>query len=167
MLQGIAYCCNCPSKNSFAGMYNPQYDYHDHILTCATAVTAISDVRPLNVNFGSCLGTYAGPVYPNVVLGGYDCENIEGEGSVCNYANATAVIITLPIDNHVDETLNGPAEAWEEVFLNFMASYQSPIFTMAYSAERSTSVCCFVFFIRACVTLYRRMSLPSREMHQS
>ena len=145
--QNQTYCCDCPPRSSFYGQNFPSYDYHDHILTCTSAVTAISDVRPNNVDFGSCLGTYAGPIFPNVVLGGYDCQSDPTGATICNYQNATAIIITLPIVNHVDETLNGPAEAWEKAFLDYMANYSSPIFTMAYSAERSTSV-----RARACVS---------------
>jgi Niemann-Pick C1 protein len=107
---------------------------------CANAVTALNDERS-NINLGSCLGTYGGPIFPNVVLGGYDCETDSTGDQTCNYMNASALIITLPIDNHVDESLNGKAEAWESVFLEFMANLNSPTFDIAYSAERSISVC--------------------------
>jgi Niemann-Pick C1 protein len=100
----------------------------------------VSDVRPGLIDLGSCLGTYGGPIFPNVVLGGYDCVSIGSGQTSCNYMNATAMILTIPIDNHVRAELNGPAEAWEKVFLDFMGNYSSPIFTVAYSAERSTSV---------------------------
>jgi hypothetical protein len=134
-------CCTCPPKFTSWGAA-PSWDYRDHIMYCADAVTALNDERS-NRNLGSCLGTYGGPLFPNVVLGGYDCET-DGNTQTCHYMNATALIITLPIDNHVDESLNGPAEAWETVFLDFMAGLENSSFTYAYSAERSISVCALV-----------------------
>eukprot|EP00042_Codosiga_hollandica_P056108 m.801614 g.801614 ORF g.801614 m.801614 type:complete len:1472 (+) comp59272_c0_seq61:311-4726(+) len=130
-------CCTCPPKYSFFGSL-PSWDYRDHMMYCASAVTALNDPRS-GVNLGSCLGTYGGPIYPNVALGGYDCEQNNETGTpICNYMNATAIILTLPLVNHVDEDLNGPAEAWEKVFLDFMDNLNST-FDIAYSAERSIS----------------------------
>lgn len=58
----------------------------------------------------SCLGEYGGPVFPYVALGGVGDEN---------YANATALIITFMVQNHLNEEDNLDAIEWEKRFVFF------------------------------------------------
>lgn len=55
----------------------------------------------------SCLGTYGGPIFPWVALGGFDGNT---------YLNATAAVITFSVNNIFDDPLKlGRALAWEKV----------------------------------------------------
>ena len=59
----------------------------------------------------SCLGEYGGPVFPYVALGGVVDDN---------YANASALIITLMVQNHLNEEDNLDAMEWEKKFVLFV-----------------------------------------------
>ncbi|XP_015905178.1 NPC intracellular cholesterol transporter 1 [Parasteatoda tepidariorum] len=76
----------------------------------------------------SCLGEYGGPVFPYVALGGV------GDG---NYANASALILTFMVRNHVDNADNAPAIAWEQKFIEFMKNFSDPDIEFAFTSERS------------------------------
>ena len=123
--------------------FNIVSDYLDHIKTCtdnAFIVDSAGDFLHL-----SCLGDYGGPSLPNVVLGGYTFDN---------HTQAQALVITFVVSNHVDESKNAMAEAWEEAFLERVASFDRGLtvnytdsknvihtvdttLNIAYSAERS------------------------------
>uniref|UniRef100_A0A8C3YDN5 NPC intracellular cholesterol transporter 1 n=1 Tax=Catagonus wagneri TaxID=51154 RepID=A0A8C3YDN5_9CETA len=76
-----------------------------------------------------CLGTFGGPVFPWLVLGGYDDEN---------YNNATALVITFPVSNYYNDTEKlQRAQAWESEFINFVKNYKNPNLTISFMAERS------------------------------
>lgn len=65
--------------------------------------TAVDDATKLHI---SCLGKFGGPIFPWVALGGYDGKN---------YLNATAAVITFPVNNvYGNKTGLGPALAWEK-----------------------------------------------------
>lgn len=100
-------------------------DHFDHFLHCAQAPASVSDTTKLNM---SCLADYGAPAFPWVVLGGYDGMN---------YQNATAFVITFVVNNHLDETKNKKAEAWEAEFIKFMKNYTNTNMTIAFSSERS------------------------------
>ena len=81
----------------------------------------------------NCFGSYGGPAFPYVVLGGFD---------KAEYNNATSLIITILINNHVEEKDNLKAMAWEQMFLNFMDDYISKlpkdsVAKISYYSERS------------------------------
>ncbi|XP_072296982.1 NPC intracellular cholesterol transporter 1 [Eucyclogobius newberryi] len=101
-------------------------DYHSHFLFCVGAPASLNDTTMLH---DPCLGTYGGPVFPWLALGGYDGTN---------YNNATALVITFPLNNYKDDTEHkGKAMAWEKEFINFMKNYSHPNLTVSFSAERS------------------------------
>uniref|UniRef100_A0A3Q2Z477 Niemann-Pick disease, type C1 n=1 Tax=Hippocampus comes TaxID=109280 RepID=A0A3Q2Z477_HIPCM len=76
-----------------------------------------------------CLGTFGGPVFPWLALGGYDSTN---------YNNASALVITFPIHNSRNDTDRlGQAQAWEKEFIRFMKDFHNPNLTIAFSSERS------------------------------
>ena len=52
-----------------------------------------------------------------------------------NYQNATAFVITFVVNNHLDETKNKKAEAWEAEFIKFMKNYTNTNMTIAFSSE--------------------------------
>eukprot|EP00252_Welwitschia_mirabilis_P020709 TRINITY_DN5121_c0_g1_i1.p1 TRINITY_DN5121_c0_g1~~TRINITY_DN5121_c0_g1_i1.p1 ORF type:complete len:1312 (-),score=235.79 TRINITY_DN5121_c0_g1_i1:193-4128(-) len=82
-----------------------------------------------------CLSAYKAPVNPNTILGGYTGNN---------YSQATAFVITYPVNNAVDENGDqiGKAIAWEDSFIHLAKAELTPMaarynFTIAYSAENS------------------------------
>ncbi|XP_036374709.1 NPC intracellular cholesterol transporter 1 [Megalops cyprinoides] len=101
-------------------------DYHSHFLYCVSAPASLNDTGPLH---DPCLGTFGGPIFPWLVLGGYDDTN---------YNNATALVITFPVNNYLNDTEKlGKALAWEREFIRFIKNYSNPNLTIAFSAERS------------------------------
>lgn len=58
----------------------------------------------------SCLGEYGGPVFPYVALGGIVDDN---------YANASALIITLMVQNYLNDEDNENATEWEKKYVSY------------------------------------------------
>nr|AAB63372.1 NPC1 [Mus musculus] len=101
-------------------------DYHTHFLYCVRAPASLNDTSLLH---GPCLGTFGGPVFPWLVLGGYDDQN---------YNNATALVITFPVNNYYNDTERlQRAWAWEKEFISFVKNYKNPNLTISFTAERS------------------------------
>ncbi|UJR31470.1 hypothetical protein I4U23_018959 [Adineta vaga] len=113
------------------------FDYSTHFISCSQAPTTTNDSLGL-----SCFGDFGGTINPFMVLGNY---------SDTAYANATALVITIVIENSNDPEKVQLAEAWEKVFLDYMKNFtetqkslraagywnQTANFTVYYSAERS------------------------------
>jgi hypothetical protein len=83
-------------QNSKENLYKRQgddfftyFDYATHFLACSQAPTTTKD-NPLGL---SCFGDFGGTINPFMVLGNYSDET---------YANATAIIITIVIENSND-----------------------------------------------------------------
>ena len=114
-----------------------------------------------------CLGAFGGPVDPNVALGGFISEysqrlmhhtltplptpphppplttedNATGE---FDYDSATALIITMPMHNHINATMNKMAATWEAAFIKFLKSYKGQYINISFSSEvRRTFVACY------------------------
>ncbi|KAF3858124.1 hypothetical protein F7725_011325 [Dissostichus mawsoni] len=101
-------------------------DFHSHFLYCVSAPASLNDTTLLH---DPCLGTYGGPIFPWLALGGYD---------ETNYNNATALVITFPLNNYLNDTVRlGKARAWEKEFIDLMKNFKNPNLTIAFSAERS------------------------------
>ncbi|XP_036272695.1 NPC intracellular cholesterol transporter 1 isoform X1 [Pipistrellus kuhlii] len=101
-------------------------DYHTHLLYCVRAPASLNDTSLLH---DPCLGTFGGPVFPWLVLGGYDGQN---------YNNATALVMTFPVNNYYNDTEKlERAQAWEREFINFVKNYKNPNLTISFVAERS------------------------------
>ncbi|EHH58808.1 Niemann-Pick C1 protein [Macaca fascicularis] len=55
-----------------------------------------------------------------------------------NYNNATALVITFPVNNYYNDTEKlQRAQAWEKEFINLVRNYKNPNLTISFSAERS------------------------------
>ena len=52
-----------------------------------------------------------------------------------NYQNATAFVITYVVNNHLEESENAKAEAWEAEFIRFMKEYKNENMTISFSSE--------------------------------
>ncbi|KAM6989564.1 NPC intracellular cholesterol transporter 1 [Tautogolabrus adspersus] len=101
-------------------------DFHSHFLYCVSAPASLNDTTLLH---DPCLGTYGGPVFPWLALGGYD---------ETNYNNATALVITFPLKNYLNDSVKmSKSLAWEKEFISFMKNFSNPNMTIAFSAERS------------------------------
>ncbi|XP_071766955.2 NPC intracellular cholesterol transporter 1 isoform X1 [Centroberyx gerrardi] len=101
-------------------------DFHSHFLYCVSSPASLNDTTLLH---DPCMGTFGGPVFPWLALGGYDDTN---------YNNATALVITFPVNNYLNDTVKlGKALAWEKEFIRFMKSYNNPNLTIAFNSERS------------------------------
>ncbi|CAF1029966.1 unnamed protein product [Rotaria sordida] len=114
------------------------FDYATHFMACSQAPTLTRD-NPLGL---SCFGDFGGTINPFMILGNY---------TDATYANATAIVITIVIENSNDPEKIQLAEAWEKVFLDYMKNFtetqkllresgnwnETVNFTVYYSAERS------------------------------
>ncbi|XP_013397957.1 Niemann-Pick C1 protein isoform X2 [Lingula anatina] len=102
-------------------------DYFDHLLSCARGPTNPTDTALTKL---PCLAEFGGPVLPWVALGGFEGDN---------YEDATALVVTFIVNNHVKDSDQKNATLWEQVYLDFMKEYvkKERDFTVAYSAERS------------------------------
>ncbi|XP_037131610.1 NPC intracellular cholesterol transporter 1 isoform X1 [Syngnathus acus] len=101
-------------------------DFHSHFLYCVSAPASLNDTTLLH---DPCLGTFGGPIFPWLALGAFDSTN---------YNNASALVITFPINNYLDDTDRlGKALAWEKEFIRFMKEFHNPNLTVAFNAERS------------------------------
>jgi Niemann-Pick C1 protein len=103
-------------------------DYLTHFETCVAAPTNVNDSFSL-----SCLGEFGGSVMPFVGLGGYPSPKANRH----EYGNATALLITYIINNHLDPSQNLKAMAWEKKVVEFLKNYSNPNMTISFSTERS------------------------------
>ncbi|XP_036411674.1 NPC intracellular cholesterol transporter 1 [Colossoma macropomum] len=112
--------------HKFADEFFTYADYHTHFMYCVSSPVALDDMGHFH---DPCMGTFGGPVFPWLVLGGY-------EGTA--YNNATALVITLPVNNYLNDTDKlGKALAWEKEFISFMKNYSNPNLAISFSSERS------------------------------
>ncbi|XP_064480279.1 NPC intracellular cholesterol transporter 1-like [Ornithodoros turicata] len=101
------------------------YTYLDHIYYCFH-----DELSPSDGHFNKipCLGSYGGPNYPYVALGGFSNDS---------YKDATALVITILANNHVDPSLLGPAIAWERKFIDTLKNYSHPNVSISFLSENS------------------------------
>ncbi|EFA84746.1 Niemann-Pick C type protein [Heterostelium album PN500] len=120
----------------------------------------------------TCMDAIGVPVMPNVVLGGWNTDNLQ------NTFNSTAFVTTFLLNNLADnQTVN---EAWEQVWLNEVKRINSNTsypFSIAYSSERSVQdelaregaadiptiiISYSVMFVYISIALGRYYPIPSR-----
>ncbi|KAE9413943.1 hypothetical protein Angca_006885 [Angiostrongylus cantonensis] len=99
-------------------------NYLNHIYDCIQ--------NPYNIETStnmSCLGTFGGPIYPELVFGVvYFLSKI---------TDSTAVIITIPLSGKSSNLKK--AMAWEQAFINLMMDYKHDDIQVSFMAERSIS----------------------------
>ncbi|KAI8028562.1 NPC intracellular cholesterol transporter 1 [Camellia lanceoleosa] len=83
----------------------------------------------------TCMSAFKAPLDPSTVLGGFSGNN---------YSEASAFVVTYPVNNAVDETgnENGMAVAWEKAFIQLVKDellpmVQSSNLTLSFSSESS------------------------------
>ncbi|XP_074656980.1 NPC intracellular cholesterol transporter 1-like [Tubulanus polymorphus] len=105
-------------------------DYIKHFDSCVQGPTVTSDPDLHQ----SCLGTYGGPVFPWVALGGFKGKN---------YKDATALVITFSVNNSIDATsdLYKMAMLWEAEYVRFVEEYKNDKknekLVISFTSERS------------------------------
>ncbi|WCJ40010.1 NPC intracellular cholesterol transporter 1 [Euphorbia peplus] len=81
----------------------------------------------------TCLSAFEAPLEPSTALGGF---------SGSDYTEASAFVITYPVNNAIGEAENGKAVAWEKAFIQLIEEelvpmVQSRNLTLSYSSESS------------------------------
>ncbi|XP_012067168.1 NPC intracellular cholesterol transporter 1 isoform X2 [Jatropha curcas] len=81
----------------------------------------------------TCLSAFEAPLDPSTSLGGFSGNN---------YTEASAFVVTYPVNNAIDEVGNGKAVAWEKAFIQLVEEellpmVQSSNLTLSYSSESS------------------------------
>ncbi|XP_072956194.1 uncharacterized protein [Typha angustifolia] len=83
----------------------------------------------------TCLSAFQAPVDPSTTLGGF---------SGSNYSEASAFVVTYPVNNKVDKTgeENGKAVSWEKAFIRLVKEELVPMaqkqnLTLSFSSESS------------------------------
>ncbi|XP_068212553.1 NPC intracellular cholesterol transporter 1-like [Palaemon carinicauda] len=107
-------------------------NYIDHLASCYR-----NPLQPLEPSLSiPCLGEYGGPVFPYTALGGFLNET-QVLGKNPAYKNATALVITLVVNNYYNKSMVEKAMAWEKELITFMKNYSHPLMDIAYTSERS------------------------------
>ncbi|CAK7329084.1 unnamed protein product [Dovyalis caffra] len=81
----------------------------------------------------TCMSAFKAPLDPSTALGGFSGNN---------YSEASAFVVTYPVNNAIDEAGNGKAVAWEKAFIRLvedelLSMVQSSNLTLSYSSESS------------------------------
>ncbi|XP_076671119.1 Niemann-Pick type C-1a isoform X2 [Andrena cerasifolii] len=103
-------------------------NYLDHFRVCSQ-----------NAYNPECLAPYGGPVEPAVAVGGFLSPGQDLHSP--SYEKATAIILTILVNNYHDKSKLHPAMEWEKSYVEFMQNWtstQKPAFMdVAFTSERS------------------------------
>ena len=102
---------------------NHKHTYLDHIAKCIDLPLEQGKDDPFNM---SCAGRYGGPILPNVALADFKNDD---------YFAAKSVVITIMLNNHINNEDNIEALEWEKKFLDFMHNYSNPMMKVVYYSE--------------------------------
>ncbi|XP_065352858.1 NPC intracellular cholesterol transporter 1 isoform X2 [Cloeon dipterum] len=100
-------------------------NYLDYLIACSQ--------NPYDPN---CLAKYGGPIEPAIALGGFETP----ENAPPKYETAQALIITLLINNHYDQSKLEPAKKWEGKLIEYMQNWTATApkyIDVAFTTERS------------------------------
>ncbi|XP_022654029.1 Niemann-Pick C1 protein-like [Varroa destructor] len=100
--------------------------YLEHIIDCVSSATITRDFD--NVLKIGCLGDFGGPSYSYVALGGYNGTDA---------LKARSLILTFLVNNHVNDSDNAQAIAWEREFVKFMKRYNHSHMDISFLSESS------------------------------
>ncbi|XP_017879993.1 NPC intracellular cholesterol transporter 1 isoform X4 [Ceratina calcarata] len=108
--------------------FNFTVNYLDHFLVCTQ--------NPYNPE---CLAPYGGPVEPAIAVGGFLKQGQDLRNSP--YEKATAIILTILVNNYHNKSKLQPAMEWEQSYVKFMKEWiatKKPAFMdIAFTSERS------------------------------
>lgn len=105
-------------------------NYLEHLQHCFSNPTYVSvhQLPDTTKIMASCMGTFGGPVFPYVALGGFK-EN--------DYQTAEVLVLTYLVNNKMEDAYTKKAIAWEKAYLDVMKNYRSDRFKVVFSAARS------------------------------
>ncbi|XP_034945792.1 NPC intracellular cholesterol transporter 1 isoform X2 [Chelonus insularis] len=107
---------------------NKTINYLNHFLSCTG-----------NAYGPDCLAPYGGPVEPAIAVGGFPPASNPREHP--SYEKATAIIMTILVNNYHNKTKLIPAMEWEKAFIEFMenwvATAKPEYMDLAFTSERS------------------------------
>ncbi|XP_067212878.1 NPC intracellular cholesterol transporter 1 isoform X4 [Linepithema humile] len=107
---------------------NYTVNYLDHFRVCSQ-----------NAYNPECLALYGGPVDPAIAVGGFLSPGQDLHNPP--YEKATAIILSILVNNYHNKTKLSPAMEWEESFIAFMKNWtatRKPAFMdIAFTSERS------------------------------
>ncbi|KAL2715871.1 NPC intracellular cholesterol transporter 1 isoform X2 [Vespula squamosa] len=106
---------------------NYTVNYLDHFVMCSQ-----------NAYNPDCLAPYGGPVDPAIAVGGFLSPGQDLHNA--SYEKATAVILTILVNNYHNKTKLLPALEWEKSFIDLMKNVSAEIpsyMDIAYTSERS------------------------------
>ncbi|XP_058807080.1 NPC intracellular cholesterol transporter 1 isoform X2 [Phymastichus coffea] len=115
-------------ENSHVDDNNFTVNYLDTFISCSQ-----------NPYSTTCLAQYGGPVEPAIAMGGFikPGENLRN----VNYEKATAIILTILVNNHHNKSMLVPAMEWEKSYIEFMKNWtktRKPAYMdLAFTSERS------------------------------
>ncbi|XP_076291601.1 Niemann-Pick type C-1a isoform X3 [Lasioglossum baleicum] len=114
--------------NATSNENNYTVNYLDHFRVCTQ-----------NAFNPECLAPYGGPVEPAVAVGGFLKPGQDLHDPP--YEKATAIILTLLVNNYHDKSKLGPAMEWEKNYIEFMknwtATEKPDYMEIAFTSERS------------------------------
>ncbi|CAG4982286.1 unnamed protein product [Colias eurytheme] len=143
--------CFAPLSSPFEGPVTPQQcaimsplawweNDPDNINDSLEDNAYLSQVVRCSSNPYGCLAAWGGPVLPGVALGGFLAPG-EPLGKASRFNEASALILTVLVDNRHDKEKLKPALQWEKEFIEFMKNYtenEMPAYMdIAYTSERS------------------------------
>ncbi|KOC62540.1 Niemann-Pick C1 protein [Habropoda laboriosa] len=103
-------------------------NYLDHFRVCSQ-----------NAYNPECLAPYGGPVEPAIAVGGFLSPGQDLHNS--SYESATAIILSILVNNYHNKSKLHPAMEWEESYVKFMKDWiktKKPAFMdIAFTSERS------------------------------
>ncbi|XP_043798888.1 NPC intracellular cholesterol transporter 1 isoform X6 [Apis laboriosa] len=103
-------------------------NYLDHFIVCSQ-----------NAYNPECLAPYGGPIEPAVAVGGFLSPGQDLHNP--SYEKATAVILTILVNNYHNKSKLHPAMEWEKSYIEFMKNWtttKKPEFMdIAFTSERS------------------------------
>ncbi|KAG7205223.1 hypothetical protein KM043_018307 [Ampulex compressa] len=107
---------------------NYTVNYLDHFIACSQ-----------NAYNPECLALYGGPVEPAIAVGGFLSPGQDLQNP--SYEKATAVILTILVNNYHNKTKLHPAMEWEKTYIEFMKNWtatEKPTYMdIAFTSERS------------------------------
>ncbi|XP_019052018.1 PREDICTED: Niemann-Pick C1 protein-like [Nelumbo nucifera] len=127
-LKPLGQECATQSVLQYFKMDPDKYDDYggvDHVEYCFQHYTSAD----------TCMSAFKAPLDPSTALGGFSGNN---------YSEASAFVVTYPVNNKIDKsgTENGKAVAWEKAFVQLakevlLPMVQSKNLTLAFSSESS------------------------------
>lgn len=153
--EGLEKICYAPTQNEFTGQVtikhcvvqsiwgyfqNDIVKYHQDNNNTKNSYLNHLERCLRNPYHPKCLGTYMGPIFPAISLGGF-LKKETYNYDVSSYRNATGLVLTFIVKNTVNQEELKPIVKWEQKFIDFMKNWtvedRPKFMDVAYSVEKS------------------------------